>query len=206
MHAAEAIRAHEAPSAAPDVPPAPPARTGQARTAGIPTELEAFFDLGRTLARTASAWTIGETVWRSLACHLPASAFVFFTYDETTDSLVVGYQTGAAAIATDTRIPLGERLSGWVAAARQPIVNSDARLDLDDELRDGSPLRSALAVPICRGDSASTAGVLTFYAEHPDAFTDAHRRIATAAAHALARTSVVAETARADLVGHSRTR
>jgi GAF domain-containing protein len=189
MHAAEARPTADPASATADVVPAQPAVADQAHASAAAIELEAFFDLGRSLARTASVATTGEALWRSLSRHLPASAFVLFTYDETTDSLVVGYQTGDPGVAAGTRIPLGARLSGWVAAARQPIVNSDARLDLDDALRDASPLRSALAVPIRRGGNGSTAGVLTFYARHPDAFSDAHRRIAAAAAHAVAETA-----------------
>ena len=33
------------------------------------------------------------------------------------------------------RIPLGQRLSGWVAVNRQTILNSDAALDLGDVAR-----------------------------------------------------------------------
>jgi putative nucleotidyltransferase with HDIG domain len=197
MHAAETRTATAGePKTSPEVVSAPQIRPGlissapDQAAADAAIELEAFFDLGRNLARTASAATIGDTLWKKLSRCLPASAFVFFTYDEATDSLMVGYQTGDAVVAAGTRIPLGGRLSGWVAAARQPIVNSDARLDLDDTLRGNSSLRCALAVPICRARHASTAGVLAFYSRHPDAFTDAHRRIAVAAAHAVAETSL----------------
>jgi len=190
MHAAEAGPAADTAAASADVIPPQSAAPDQTSGSGTAVELEAFFDLGRSLARTATASTTGDTLWRTLSRYLPASTFVLFTYDESTDSLVVGYQAGEPAVATDTRIRLGERLSGWVAAARQPILNSDARLDLDDAFRDSSPLRCAMAVPIRRAGDGLTEGVLTFYARHPDAFSDAHRRIATAAAHAVAETSV----------------
>ena len=189
MHAAEARPAADAASAPADVAPAQPALADQAHAPAAAIELETFFDLGRSLARTASVATTGDALWTSLSRYIPASAFVLFTYDEKTDSLVVGYQAGDPAVAAGTRIRLGERLSGWVAAAQQPIVNSDARLDLDDALREASPLRSALAVPIHRHGHGSTAGVLTFYARHPEAFSEAHRRIAAAAAHAAAETT-----------------
>ena len=193
MHAAEARPTDDTASATAAAIPAPPAVSDQTHPSAHRSELEAFFDLGRSLAQTRSIAATGDALWRSLSRHLPASAFVLFTYEERTDSLVVGYQAGDAAVAAGTRIPLGERLSGWVAAARQPIVNSDARLDLDEALRDASPLRSALAVPIRRNGNGSTAGVLTFYARDPDAFNDAHRRIAAAAAHAVAETAAPVE-------------
>jgi GAF domain-containing protein len=85
-------------------------------------------------------------------------------------------------VAATTRIPLGERLSGWVAAARQTIVNSDARLDLDAGVRDDSPLRSALAVPIIA--DGRVLGVLAFYSRSTEGFREPHTRLAEAAAYA----------------------
>ena len=90
---------------------------------------------------------------------------------------------------------LGDRLSGWVAATRTPIVNSDARLDVDPDLRDTSPLQSALAVPISDGEHFG--GVLAFYSDRQAAFTPMHQRMAEAAA-ALVGQRVCA--ARAELV------
>jgi len=84
----------------------------------------------------------------------------------------------------ETLMPLGDRLSGWVAATGQTVMNSDARLDLDEPLREQSPLRSALAVPVV--SNGRTAGVLTFYAEASNAFGDDHRRIVEAAGRAVA--------------------
>ena len=75
-------------------------------------------------------------------------------------------------------------MSGWVAAAGQPVVNSDARLDLDEADRDASPLRSALAVPVEAG--GAVIAVLTFYARPPGAVSEPHHRLAQAAAHAIA--------------------
>ena len=39
-------------------------------------------------------------------------------------------------------------VSGWVAATRQSILNSDARLDFCDDTEHENPLQTALAVPI----------------------------------------------------------
>ena len=66
---------------------------------------------------------------------------------------------------------MGERLTGWVAANRQPIVNSDAALDVGDRATTfGVSLRSCLSVPLL--DGAKLAGVLTLYAQDRDAFSD----------------------------------
>jgi GAF domain-containing protein len=87
-------------------------------------------------------------------------------------------------VAAHARIPVGERLSGWVAATRRAIVNSDARLDMDPDLRETTTLRAALAVPVARDNQ--TLGVLAFYAEAADGFGETHRRLAEAAAYAAA--------------------
>jgi GAF domain-containing protein len=63
-------------------------------------------------------------------------------------------------------------------------LNSDARLDLDPDLRDASVLQSALAVPISDGER--TGGVLTFYADRAAAFTPTHQRTAEAVAALIA--------------------
>lgn len=57
-------------------------------------------------------------------------------------------------------IPFGERLSGWVAAHRTPIWNSDATLDLSKDMaKDGIELGSS--VPLIDGEVC--IGTLTLY-------------------------------------------
>jgi GAF domain-containing protein len=126
---------------------------------------------------------VGSIVWRHMAAHLPASSCVLYAYDEECDGLVPQFRSDDRVVSADARIAVGERLSGWVAATAQSIVNSDARLDQDDAARRSGPLRSALAVPI-QGDGR-VAGVLAFYADQRDAFTAAHRELAEAVARAI---------------------
>jgi putative nucleotidyltransferase with HDIG domain len=148
-------------------------------------DLQTFFDLGRALSGVTSPSQLGEILWIHLRKHLPASAFVLYGYDGTNDTIVAVYSAGEGASGIDaTPIPLGDRLSGWVAATAQTVMNSDARLDLDEPAREHSSLRSALAVPIT--SYGRTAGVLSFYAEAPNAFDDAHRRLVEAAGRAVA--------------------
>ena len=110
---------------------------------------------------------------------------MLYGYDWANDSIVAVYTAGDGAGRMDaTPIPLGDRLSGWVAATAQTVMNSDARLDLCESAREHSSLRSALAVPVV--SNGRTAGVLSFYAETPNAFDDDHRRIVEAAGRAVA--------------------
>ena len=105
---------------------------------------------------------------------------MLFVYDESCDALAPIFATGSSTVAPSSRIAVGERLSGWVAATRTPIVNSDARLDLDPDVRDRSRLQCALAVPV--GNGEHVGGVLAFYSESQSAFSSLHLRMAEAAA------------------------
>jgi putative nucleotidyltransferase with HDIG domain len=151
-------------------------------------DLRAFCDLGRALASTASTEQIAVRLWSHLKGRLPASAFVLYSYVEERDALIAAHVAGEdAGPLLGSEVRLGDRLSGWVAAARQPIINSDARLDLPEGQRGSSALRSALAVPVETG--RGLIAVLTFYSRDPNAFSDAHHRLAHAAAHAAAQSA-----------------
>ena len=167
-------------------PSAAPAAVGPdaADVTTAPSHLELFYELGRALAGPGAIEVVGETIWTHLAPHVPAAAFVLCQHDEAHDALVPRYRAGEIPIAAGERVPVGERLSGWVAATRTGVLNSDARLDLGATLREGSPLRSALAVPMTRG--AACVGVLTFYSSQPAGFTEQHKRVAEGAAYAAA--------------------
>jgi putative methionine-R-sulfoxide reductase with GAF domain len=148
-------------------------------------DLRTFFEFGRALGAPASMSELGEIVWTQFKTRLPASTFVLYGYDHADDSIVAVYEAAVDRYPVrTTRIPLGERVSGWVAATRQAAVNSDARLDLDETSRDQSALRSALAVPVIA--NGRSAGVLSFYACEPNAFDDTHRRLIAAASQVLA--------------------
>lgn len=146
--------------------------------------LIAFCELGREMAGTVSTAGAGAAVWRHLAPHLPATAFVLFEYEPGSDAIVASYESGRDAPGLRaTRMAVGDRLSGWVAATGQAIVNSDARLDLDEARREQSPLRSALAVPMTA--DGRVIAVFSFYASAASAFDDSHRRLVHAAVNAV---------------------
>lgn len=80
----------------------------------------------------------------------------------------------SAASLRGVQIIVGQRLTGWVAASRQAVVNSDAALDLDP-VDGGSALRSCMSVPLLAGDTL--VGVLTLYSPDSDSFTDDRGRL-----------------------------
>jgi hypothetical protein len=66
-----------------------------------------------------------------------------------------------AELVDGPEISLGERLSGWVAAHRTPIWNSDASLDLTSQLTKQTNLALGSSVPLLDGDVL--VGTLTLY-------------------------------------------
>jgi len=85
------------------------------------------------------------------------------------------------------RIHLGQRLSGWVAANRQTILNSDPALDLGDlALGQSVKLRSCISTALLADDAL--IGVLTLYSADVNGFNDDHRRIVEAIARQIAHT------------------
>ena len=99
----------------------------------------------------------------------PCDLCIFYLNDPKTNELETSEVDGDAGFAVkDRRIPLGQRLSGWVAVNRQTILNSDAALDLDDIAR-AAGLHTCLSVPLSSGDQF--VGVLTLYSAKPDGFT-----------------------------------
>jgi diguanylate cyclase (GGDEF)-like protein len=98
-------------------------------------------------------------------------------YDSAADELEAKHATGdVSSVIKGLRIPLGQRLSGWVAANRQTIVNSDPTLDLGDAARTRTPrLRSSLSTPLTCNEQL--IGVLTLYSEAIDGFNEDHRRV-----------------------------
>ena len=79
----------------------------------------------------------------------------------------------AAGQLNGTALRLGEGVSGWVAANRQVMINSEASLDLGEQAHSGVPLKHALSVPLITRESL--VGTITLYAE--TAFTESQSRL-----------------------------
>ncbi len=116
-----------------------------------------------------------EALLLRLAPALSAPMAVFYRYDQGRDELVAHHLAGAQGhTVAGTRLELGQSLSGWVAANRQAIINSDAALDLGDiASRFTPPLRNCLCVPVATGKQL--VGVLSLYS--PEPFSSADERL-----------------------------
>ena len=145
-------------------------------------EMLLLYELAQQLSGRPQADEATDLISTHVRRLIPATTCVFFMYDQATDEILAVRAHGeSAAHLTGIRISMGERLSGWVAANRQTIVNSDPVLDMGEVARSLTPpLRSCMSSPIVVG--AELVGVLTLLSTNRDAFTEDHRRVVEAVA------------------------
>ena len=164
------------------------------RSSGLDTiasgsdEMLTLYELAGALAGQASVSDTADVLAKHLKRLVPFSLCVVYMYDSASDELVARHCVGDIVTPVKgLRIPLGQRLSGWVAAHRQTIANSDPSLDLGEVARCANPrLRSCLCAPlVSRGE---LVGTLTLYSATADGFSDDHRRILEAVARQTAHT------------------
>jgi diguanylate cyclase (GGDEF)-like protein/putative nucleotidyltransferase with HDIG domain len=155
-------------------------------------EVIATRDLTRDLAFQTTVNDVGDILVKNLRNLIPACLYILYLYDAAADELQAGYVDGTgAAAARGLTIGLGQRLSGWVAANRQTISNSDPALDLGETPQHDVRLRSCLSTALtCDGE---LIGVVSAYSASAEAFAEEHRRLvevlAPHVAQALKRTS-----------------
>jgi putative nucleotidyltransferase with HDIG domain len=155
----------------PQVPPPPVAAT-EVRT-DAPDDLLAIVSLSRVLGGEATLGDAAALATAPLLRILTDTTCAFYIHDAASGHLVARYVTGEhAAALRGMSMAMGERLSGWVAACRQMITNSDSALDLYDR---GVKLGSAISTPLVDGDRV--LGVFTAYAASPRAFTEDQSRL-----------------------------
>ena len=156
-------------------------------------EVFTVYELSSALENQASLSDSCDVIARHIRRVVPTSLCVFFLYDRNCDDLFAIHVVGdRASRVRGIRVAVGQRLSGWVAANRRPIVNSDPGLDLGEAVARQSPaLKSCLSIPLTCDDEL--VGVLTLYSTEPAGFTDDQRRITEAISRQIADTLRVAD-------------
>jgi len=106
----------------------------------------------------------------------PTTVCTYFQYMPSADELVCVYASGDDNRAlVGLTIKPGERVTGWVAANRKAISNSDATLDLGESATLIKPQpRSTISAPVVIGPDGELHGVLTGYSSRVDPFTHRH--------------------------------
>jgi putative nucleotidyltransferase with HDIG domain len=138
-----------------------------------------FNELRRELPKAASVSAAADALFRHLKRVIPAASFALYVPRTDTNDLTVLACSGIGAAAlNEMNIPIGERISGWAFAHKQPVINSDATLELGPVARTFPvPLKYAMAVPVV---SAYSLGVITLYSV--EMFDKDHRRLLESAA------------------------
>jgi len=140
-------------------------------------EMLTLFDLARSLTTNTSMSEAADLIAKHLKRLIPSSACVFYLYEIDRDELRAAFVFGEhAGLIRGLRIPVGQRLSGWVAAHKQTVRNSDPVLDLGESARAMSPrFRSSLSTPLV--SEQALVGVLSLYSSNKDAYSEDHERI-----------------------------
>jgi hypothetical protein len=125
---------------------------------------------------TLSPEEIGRALARPLEAFGPDVICTIFDYEAQSDELVASHVSNAAyAFLLGVRMPLGDRVSGWVAATRRTIVNSDPVLDLGSLAEVPKPrFHRSLVTPIVAADQL--IGVCALYSSDPRGFSEEHAR------------------------------
>jgi putative nucleotidyltransferase with HDIG domain len=139
-------------------------------------EVFALSALAASLSPSARMQDVGLLISYALRRLVPCtSAMVIYGTDAGSEEVVARHATPTLAPLVGRRTD-GHQLSAWVAHQRQPIVNSDAELDLGQLVRSSRPaLRKCLAVPLTHGDRL--VGVLALYTDNERGFQDSQLRL-----------------------------
>jgi putative nucleotidyltransferase with HDIG domain len=150
---------------------------GQADQAAAPAALLAFVSLSRVAAGEGGLSDLVALASRLVSDVTPGATGAWFVPTADRDRLVAVDAFGPAAQALrGASVVVGERLTGWVAANRQPIVNSAANLDLGRRAESvDPPLQTCMSVPLMAGDTL--VAVLSLYSSEVDAFDDDRGRL-----------------------------
>ena len=150
----------EAPVAVAPAPVAAPVVDG-------PDSLAALANLARIVTGRSSATDLASMIWAHVRHIVPNASCAFFVNDPARDAVTVKFVAGEGSSALQgLEITLGDRLTGWVAENQQPIINSEAQLDLGPEAAFVG-FRFCVALPLAH--DGQSAGVLSLYAK--EAFT-----------------------------------
>jgi putative nucleotidyltransferase with HDIG domain len=152
----------------------------------VAEEVLGVSSLARALAGQATLADVGALFWMMLKPVVPSVSMGVFVPDESTDTVVARYASGAhAGVIRSLRAAPGEGIVGWVAANRRAAVNAEPALDYGHAVATmDPPLLSSVAVPLVH--EGSLRAVLSLYSTGRQAFTDDHARLLELMAPSLA--------------------
>lgn len=140
-------------------------------------EVFALFELARTLGTTLNLDETLTIIAGKISKIVPFTTCVIYICSENRTSLRAEYVSGENHSAfLGYSMPYGDRLSGWVAAQKEPAINANPKADLDPIAAKLSvPLENALVYPLVVDDLSF--GAISLYAEKAKSFRYGHFHI-----------------------------
>jgi putative nucleotidyltransferase with HDIG domain len=133
-----------------------------------------FNELRRDLSRVSALADAADVLFKHLRRVIPAASLSLYRRNADGHDVTVVACTGVGTSSIEgLTVPIGERISGWVFAHSQTVLNSDAALELGPVARTfATPLRYATAVPVM---DRGVVAVILAYGSEP--FDKDHRRL-----------------------------
>jgi putative nucleotidyltransferase with HDIG domain len=152
------------------VPAAPD--TSSTPSGAASDDVLAFVSLARLVSGEVSLKDVLALASNMIVHLVPGATGAWYIPDPAADRLVAVEAFGPSAVLMrGASVGMGERLTGWVGASRQMIVNSPASLDLVERAAAAHPpFASCMSIPLTIGESL--VAVLTLYATEQNAFNE----------------------------------
>lgn len=140
-------------------------------------EIYALYEIAQTMGTSLSVSDTMSLISSKLAAIIPWSGCALFVLENNADHVHCRFATGIdAPLLLDTRIPVGEGLSGWVARYRRTLVNASPRVEFEAAGIDATvSIQSAIVCPLELDDRF--IGSLALFHTQLDRYTDDHRRL-----------------------------
>jgi putative nucleotidyltransferase with HDIG domain len=144
---------------------------------GASPALLAFVSLSRVASGEATLADVLALGSHLVADLVPGASGAWYVRADGEDKVIAVETFGPSRQAlSGLTFTLGERLTGWVCAHGQPILNSDAALDLGNRADAVQPpLKRCMSIPIAVRDNMTAA--LTLYSPDADAFDGRQGRL-----------------------------
>ena len=140
-------------------------------------------DLGTIVLKNGPVQQLAHLVIQSILAETSAELVVFFIRDSRRDELQsIAARSRSGIVPIAVTIPVGARVSGWVAANANPINNADAALDLPSEAVRLELVR-CLSVPVFY--EREPLGVVSLYGKESRGFNERDMIVAEAAVRAV---------------------
>lgn len=139
-------------------------------------EVQAVYEISQTLGRSLNVRETLQLLAEKIRSFVPYHACAIYLISARNNLLHPHYVAGAFKNVLDAvEIRVGEGVSGWVAANRQPLLNVSPGPDFQDIPVLRSAFKNALAVPLSH--ERNVVGVITLYSDRPNSYLQEHLRL-----------------------------